>query len=485
MSLTMCNIVFLLACLASLVQARRTKQSISQVHDSLAKAIGQVDVDSRHDPPASLTKFLNVLNLAAAFNHIAVGSPSLAELHQKKLDRRNDVVMLSPPVLNPDVEAKARRYFSLGNKVKQQLGPTNAEDLERELAPDFEFVAPLVGPLDRKALIAATTGLDLGEGLPDFDARYHDFRADPDDPHRIWCTMRVKATHTGVLSFGGIRAEPKTPPTTVESPPEAVSLRFDPNTGKLREITTGYPLDRRVGSTKGLGGLFGILEGLGYPLPTVLTRPTGMVLAPLLRPLRLALPTAAEDEASPRPTAKADEKLDDERLLTLAEQLIAADFGASDPTLLADSFEFCGPAVGPLRKDAFLAVWRSLRIAEGLPDLQWNYRDASICPYDVNRVWYTSSPTGTHTATLHLGDKEYSATGKRWVSPPERGSMTFDGNGKCISLTGGYIMDRRMGNTDGLGGVYGLCAALGLPTPTPAALLRTPTQNWGRLTGGG
>ena len=62
-------------------------------------------------------------------------------------------------------------------------------------------------------------------------------------------------------------------------------------------------------------------------------------------------------------------------------------------------------------------------------------------------------------------------------------NATFDGDGKCIAMTGGYIMDRRQGNTDGLGGVYGLCAALGLPTPSPAWLLRTPTQNWARLTG--
>ena len=131
-----------------------------------------------------------------------------------------------------------------------------------------------------------------------------------------------------------------------------------------------------------------------------------------------------------------------------------------------------------------MGAWRSLCIQEGLPDLEWNYRDACVCPFDVNRVWYTSSPTGTHTATLRLGGKEHAATGRRWCSPPERGSMTFDGDGRCISLTGGYVMDRRLGNTDGLGGVYGLCTALGLPTPTPAWLLRTPAQNWERLTGG-
>ena len=119
---------------------------------------------------------------------------------------------------------------------------------------------------------------------------------------------------------------------------------------------------------------------------------------------------------------------------------------------------------------------------EGLPDLEYNFRDASIDPYEVNRVWFTSQPTGTHTARLSLFGQTYEPTGRQWCSPPERGSMTFDGSGKCIAMTGGYIMDRRMGNTQGLGGVYGLAMALDLPTPTPAWLLRTPTQNWARLT---
>ena len=50
-------------------------------------------------------------------------------------------------------------------------------------------------------------------------------------------------------------------------------------------------------------------------------------------------------------------------------------------------------------------------------------------------------------------------------------------------MTFGYVMDRRMGNTDGLGGLYGLCGALGLPLPVPAWQLRTPVQNLSRLRG--
>ena len=60
---------------------------------------------------------------------------------------RPAVVALPMPVKNEALEAKARAYFGLGNRLKQQLGPTRKEDLEAALADDFEFVAPLVGPL--------------------------------------------------------------------------------------------------------------------------------------------------------------------------------------------------------------------------------------------------------------------------------------------------------------------------------------------------
>ena len=88
---------------------------------------------------------------------------------------------LPTPIASAMTE-NAKAYFALGNTVKQQLGPTNAADLESALDESFEFVAPLVGPLDKNAIIAATAGLDLGAAIPDFDARYHDFRADADDP---------------------------------------------------------------------------------------------------------------------------------------------------------------------------------------------------------------------------------------------------------------------------------------------------------------
>ena len=177
------------------------------------------------------------------------------------------------------------------------------------------------------------TGLDLGAAIPDFDARYHDFRADPDDPQRIWCQMRVTGTQTGELRFGGlggVSAKPQQPPVKFSNPPEAVSLKFD-DEGRVRQITTGYPLDRRCGTTGGLGGLFGVFEGLGYPLPTPLTRTSAQVLSPILSllgssPAKEAVPAMTEIDAA--------DALPEARLLQLTSDLIASGFGTAGRCLL-------------------------------------------------------------------------------------------------------------------------------------------------------
>ena len=270
------------------------------------------------------------------------------------------LLALAPPRVNDATIAKARAYFALGNRVPQQLGPTNAADLREALSEDFEFVAPLVGPLGKEALIGATASLDLEAAIPDFDARYHDFRIDADDPNRVWCTMRCRGTHTGTLNFGGIQAEAKSPPVAFESPPEAVSLRFD-GAGKLREITTGYPMDRRVGTTGGLGGLFGVLEGIGFPLPPVVTRSCGDLLGPALRLLRLAPPPP---EPSLLEVPLGSDALSEERLLELCAALLETDYGAERPELLADSFIFTGPVVGPLGKAEFLSSYGESNLRE-------------------------------------------------------------------------------------------------------------------------
>ena len=422
--------------------------------------------------------YIGIINIIMIVRSVQSTSGSVMSATMIALFSASHGLVLPPPLPSP-VEAQARKYFALGNTVKQQLGPTNAEDLDLALDEGFQFAAPLVS-LDKKAILAATAGLDLDSAMPDFNARYHDFRADTDDPLRVWCSMRVIGTHTGPLSFAGTTAEPSVPPIRVESPPEAVSLRFS-ETGTLLELTTGYPMDKRCGTTGGLGGIFGILEGLGKPLPTPLTRSTGEILTPLLRLVGSAPPAASASVLAP-PHIGESSRLPAARLLKQTAALIDARFGVDDPSLLAPRFTFSTPVGEPLACEPFLAAgWIDLEGA--MPDLDHHYRDVRVCEFDVNRVWWTSSPSGTHTAPLTIGSVTHAPTGRRWEAPPECGSATFDADGRCVSVTYGYVMDRRMGNTDGLGGLYGLCSALELPMPVPKWQLRTPVQNLAYIRG--
>lgn len=43
-------------------------------------------------------------------------------------------------------------------------------------------------------------------------------------------------------------------------------------------------------------------------------------------------------------------------------------------------------------------------------------------------------------------------TGRKLDSPPETYSCTFNEQGKCIKLTGGFVMDAMQGTSGGLGG---------------------------------
>lgn len=53
------------------------------------------------------------------------------------------------------------------------------------------------------------------------------------------------------------------------------------------------------------------------------------------------------------------------------------------------------------------------------------------------------------------------ATNKKVESPPQSCSMCFNDRGECTQLTVGYVMDKQLGNTGGLGGVYGILYAIG------------------------
>eukprot|EP00242_Pyramimonas_sp_CCMP2087_P014971 CAMPEP_0198212926 /NCGR_PEP_ID=MMETSP1445-20131203/28295_1 /TAXON_ID=36898 /ORGANISM="Pyramimonas sp., Strain CCMP2087" /LENGTH=308 /DNA_ID=CAMNT_0043887497 /DNA_START=202 /DNA_END=1128 /DNA_ORIENTATION=+ len=143
-------------------------------------------------------------------------------------------------------------------KAKKYLACTFGVGDPSLLAEDFRFVAPVVGPLDKKTFLEAIASFEIKEAFPDFNPQYHDFRVDPFETNRVWLTARGHGTNTGKFA-GALPATDK----TVISPPQSVSITFNEK-GLVTKYTIGYVMDREVGNTGGLGGVYGILYGI-YP----------------------------------------------------------------------------------------------------------------------------------------------------------------------------------------------------------------------------
>lgn len=170
-----------------------------------------------------------------------------------------------------------------------------------------------------------------------------------------------------------------------------------------------------------------------------------------------------------------------EELVNRAKEVLAAEFGtaagANADNFLSDDFQFVAPIVGPLGKAEFIAAFGSFKVKDAFPDLSDNSW-FQVDPLEPNRVWFISRATGTHTGTLNFGTR-IPPTGKLVESPPQAQSMLFDPTGRCYTLTVGYCMDKRIGNTEGLGGVFALLKGVGKPLPVPEAQrLYTPSLRY-------
>jgi len=156
----------------------------------------------------------------------------------------------------------------------------------------------------------------------------------------------------------------------------------------------------------------------------------------------------------------------DDLILKAKDWLKNAGQGVYEDSSMSDDFEFVGPVVGPLGKEEFISAIGSFRLKDGVPDLTGNMHHFRVDPHMHNRVWFTSILRGTHTGTLA---GRFEPTGIEVVSTPQTCSLTFTEQGQVKEYTIGYPMDRRLGNTGGLGGVFGLFYAIGSPLPFPEA----------------
>lgn len=183
--------------------------------------------------------------------------------------------------------------------------------------------------------------------------------------------------------------------------------------------------------------------------------------------------------------------LSEDELINLTKQFLNVQFGGafkSNPKQLtffdvsAPDFKFVAPVVGPLSRDAFSEAFGSFKLGEAFPDGEPNYYNFHQDPFEPNRIFFASRFQGTNTGTIA---GVLPSTGKRVESPPQYQSCTFNEKGEVTKYTIGYVVDKEVGNTGGLGGAYGIFYAIGYGLPFPEAQPWVPSPPYFLFTRGG
>jgi len=170
--------------------------------------------------------------------------------------------------------------------------------------------------------------------------------------------------------------------------------------------------------------------------------------------------------------------ISEEELLRKAKAYLYYGQGTERPELLAPDFVFMGPFVGGadgLPRDEYLEAVGGFDLKAAFPDLNPRFHHFRVDPLDAGRVWFTSVASGTDSGSGFLGGKP---TGKAFRTPPQACSLKFNAEGKVVKYTIGHVMERSIGNTGGLGGIFGPAYALGRPLPFPEARPWKPSKRY-------
>jgi hypothetical protein len=322
------------------------------------------------------------------------------------------------------------------------------------LSESFVCSGPSFNAIDKKSYLLGLTAETavFERAMPDFNLRPYSFSVDETQSDIVWFKIRPKGTLTGPFSYKGEVYLPNQ--KVVELPAQQLSVTI--RSGQVTRVTAGYSIDRFTGNTAGLAGSAGVLYSLGEAPSKFSYLPPAVVVRQFFA--RTKKPVQRKPvKISPFPVAV---------MTTLAKRVIETSFGAEEPSLLAPDYQFAGPVVGPLGKEEFVNALKSFSLKSLLPDLITKSYCFEVDSYDPERVWAISRGSGTQTGELVLGGKVLGpATGNPYQGAPEAVSLSFNEQGLCYRATAGYILDKEEGNTNGLGGVFGIFEAIGTPLP--------------------
>ena len=96
-----------------------------------------------------------------------------------------------------------------------------------------------------------------------------------------------------------------------------------------------------------------------------------------------------------------------------------------------------------------------------LPDLQTSSYGYDTDANDDSKVWLKIRQRGTLTGPLSYKGDVFLPNNKVVEFPVEMWSLSFNAAGKVSRVTKGYVIDRTVGNTAGLGGPKGVLVVLG------------------------
>ena len=163
-----------------------------------------------------------------------------------------------------------------------------------------------------------------------------------------------------------------------------------------------------------------------------------------------------------------------EDIIARAKEVLTLGLGTKDEgACLAEGFEFCAAVVGPIGKEKYLEALGDFKLEESF-DVNAQYHMFRVDPLQTNRVWFHTRTLATHVADSKLFGK---ATGKEIVNPPQCMHMDFTADG-LVKEVGFYTVDRRQGNTGGLGGAFAFFYGVGRPLPIPECQPYKPSKRY-------
>jgi len=254
-------------------------------------------------------------------------------------------------------------------------------------------------------------------------------------------------------------------------------LACSANGGRVRRPDVSMDRRELINSLAGLlvePNLASAFNPSGNPTGTGHPRAVSAALDRSVPVMNLDVPVPADVEANPifvdekAKLAEASFKIPPDQLILLAKRFLVSSGGfGGDPDLIAEDFKFMGPVVGPLSKTEFLTALSGVDVPGAFPDWNPEFHGFQVDPLEGDRVWYIARGRGTHTGPFPPFAPE--PTNKKVVNPPQACSLTFNEKGLVTKYTIGYVMDRAVGTTGGLGGLYGLAHAIGKTLPFPEA----------------